>query len=449
MTEIPSSSYTLTPELDRPLKVAEVALRNDDICAERYTSEAYSQKEWQNVWMKTWNVAGMAYHVAEPGETITMNLGKESIICVRGDDNVIRAFYNSCPHRGTRITEEGESFVNQFSCPYHGWQFDLKGVNILAPNDEDFPQGSPCGKARLKEIQCRDLFGFIWINMDPEAKSLEDFLGKVIMTDLESYNIPATIRVLNMTADSPCNWKIITDNFNEAYHVQVLHPGLIPYIEANYKACQFDTLPEGHNRGWFPSHNPSILQEGEEVAEHLAEIMRQWSLAPDAFYGKENHTKIRHALQKAKRELGEEKGYKHYQNYASYQFTDYVIYNIFPNTVMSIGPDGVQLLRPRPHPSGDPQRCLFDHWWMVHPIKGIKTTPSPAGGPDLPVKDCEYEHVMYGEKSLGTTADEDLSIAKMQQEGLNSSGFQGFYLPHQERRVQHFHEVLNDYMNTE
>jgi hypothetical protein len=86
---------------------------------------------------------------------------------------------------------------------------------------------------------------------------------------------------------------------------------------------------------------------------------------------------------------------------------------------------------------------------MVHPVKGIKTTPSPAGGPDLPVKDCEYEHVMYGEKSLGTTADEDLSIAKMQQEGLNSAGFQGFYLPHQERRVQHFHEVLNDYMNSE
>ena len=74
-------------------------------------------------------------------------------------------------------------------------------------------------------------------------------------------------------------------------------------------------------------------------------------------------------------------------------------------------------------------------------------TPSPAGGPDLPVEDAEHDAFMYGDKSLGRTADEDLSIAKMQQLGLASAGFQPFYLPHQERRVQHFHEVLNDYMN--
>jgi phenylpropionate dioxygenase-like ring-hydroxylating dioxygenase large terminal subunit len=389
----------------------------------------------------------MAYHVREPGECITTNLGRESIICVRGDDNVVRAFYNSCPHRGTRITEEGESWVNNFSCPYHGWEFDRTGATVFVPNEEDYTQGSPCGHTRLKSIQCRELFGLIWINMDPDAGSLEDFLGTEIVTELNSYNMQNAVRVMNMTADSPCNWKIITDNFNEAYHVQVLHPGLIPYIEANYKACQFDTFKEGHNRGWFPSHNPSSLHEGEEVAEHLAAIMQQWGLNPADYYGKENHPKVREALQKAKRELGAEKGYKHYENYADYQFTDYIIYNIFPNSVITVGPDGVQLLRPRPHPSGDPQRCLFDHWWMVQPVPGMTTTPSPAGGPDLPVQDGEYELVMFGEKSLGRTADEDLSIAKMQQEGLSSNGFQGFYMPHQERRVQRFHEVLNRYMS--
>lgn len=441
------NQYILASDLDRPVKLDEAELRQDLISAERYTSADYAREEWKKVWMRTWNLAGMAYHVKEEGEYITVDLAHESIVCVRGADGEIRAFYNSCPHRGTRFAAVEEGYAEKFTCPYHGWQFSTSGETIFVPNEEDYAQGSPCGKKRLKEIQCRELFGLIWINMDNDCVSLEEFLGEQIVRELSSYHMENMVRVMNMTADSPCNWKIITDNFNEAYHVQVLHPGLIPYIEANYKNCQFDTLAEGHNRGWFPSHNPSILQDGDEVAEHLAAIMRQWDLDPEDYHGRENHPKIRKALQQAKREKGIEKGYLHYEGYADYQFTDYIIYNIFPNSVITVGPDGVQLLRPRPHPSGDPARCLFDHWWMVPEIEGITHTPSPAGGPDLPIEDGEHEVIVYGEKSLGTTADEDLSIAKMQQEGLASAGYQPFYLAHQERRVQRFHEVLNDYMS--
>jgi hypothetical protein len=98
-------------------------------------------------------------------------------------------------------------------------------------------------------------------------------------------------------------------------------------------------------------------------------------------------------------------------------------------------------------PEPDPAKCYFDHWWMVHEIEGRKFTPSPAGGPDLPVEDAPLDFVKYGEKSLGRTADQDLSIGAIQQLGLRSAGFGSFYLCHQERRVQHFHEVLNDYMS--
>jgi phenylpropionate dioxygenase-like ring-hydroxylating dioxygenase large terminal subunit len=288
------------------------------------------------------------------------------------------------------------------------------------------------------------MFGLVWINMDNNCESLEEFLGEQICRELDSYKMEKMVRVLNITADAPCNWKIITDNFNEAYHVQVLHPGLIPYIEANYKACQFDLFKNGHNRGWFPSHNPSILHNEEKLGDHLVAVMEQWKLNPDEYQAQAGKEKIRHAIQTAKRQHSAEMGYHHYADYADYQMTDYIIYNLFPNSVITVGPDGVQLLRPRPHPSGDPKRCLFDHWWMVHEIEGHTHTPSPAGGPDLPIEDAEHEMVMHGEKSLGTTADEDLSIAKIQQQGLASAGYQHFYLPHQERRVQHFHEVLND-----
>lgn len=441
-----SIKYLVTPrELDRPEKHQEAGLRNDHITADRYISSDYARMEWQRVWMRTWNVAGMSYHVAEPGDYITAEIASESIICVRQDDGSLKAFYNSCPHRGTRVTAAEEGFTERFTCPYHGWQFARDGETVHVPNEDDFGQ-SPCGKARLKAVRCTELFGFVWINMDNSAPSLEEALGATIVNEIGSYHMENMVRVLNITADSPCNWKIITDNFNEAYHVQVLHPDLIPYIEANHEACQFDMFPQGHNRGWFPAHSPSSLYADEELIEPLDSIMKMWGLDPANYKGKDKLAKVRGDLQQAKRKLWQEKGFLHYKDYADYQFSDYIIYNIFPNVVITVGPDGVQLLRPRPHPSGDPQRCLFDHWWMVPKIAGQTHTPSPAGGPDLPVEDAEHETIIYGEKSLGRTCDEDLSIAKMQQEGLSSNGYQNFYLAKQERRLQHFHEVLNDYI---
>ena len=177
-------------------------------------------------------------------------------------------------------------------------------------------------------------------------------------------------------------------------------------------------------------------------------MAQAWQVNSDDYQGRETWSDLRIAIQNSKRKLGVDRGFSHYAYRSNYQLTDYVIYNLFPNNVITVGPDGVQLLRPRPH-AKDAGRCYFDHWWLVNRVAGEDMTPSPAGGPDLPVQDAEHEQVVYGEKTLGTTADQDLSIARAQQAGLASSGFQGFWMPNQERRVQAFHEHLNDLMAAE
>ena len=431
--------------VDRPSKVAEPALRNDPITAERYISNEYFRGEWQRMWMRTWQIGGVSYQAPQPGDYLVADLGPESILIIRQDDGKFRAFYNVCLHRGTRLLQGPDGFAKRITCPYHGWEFDQTGLLTGLPNAADFLQGNPCGKLRLVEVRCEELFGFVWFNLDAKAPTLKDALGSTVVEEINSYKMENMVRVLNITAESNNNWKIITDNFNEAYHVQVLHPELIPYIENDGDVCQFDLLPNGHNRGWFPGYHPAVQYKSDKVGEPLNFLMAEWGLDPSQYSGQDALRRIRTDIQKQKRKLGPGRGFKHYDHLKDYQLTDYIIYNLFPNSVITVGPDGVQLLRPRPHAS-NAEICYFDHWWLVPQIEGRTHTPSPAGGPDLPVTDAELEVVKYGEKSLGRTADQDLSIAAQQQAGLHSAGFKPFYLAHQERRVQNFHERLNDYM---
>ena len=439
-----ANPIVLEQHLNRPPKEAEPTLRGDAVGSDRYTCSDYLKREYRQVWHTVWNIGGVAYQMPEPGDYLTAEIGIDSIIMVRQEEGTVKAFFNSCPHRGTRITEAEDGHVQAFSCPYHGWQFDRAGVVTSVPDEEDFAE-SPCGKARLKEMRCEERFGLIWYNFDPDAPSLDAFLGETISRELESHRIEDMLRVLDMTAETRSNWKIITDNFNEAYHVKVLHPELIPYIAADYEDCQFDCFDNGHNRGWFPSFMPSAQYDSDVIGEPLKSMASAWGVSSDGYVGRDTWKQLRLDIQSAKRARGVNQGYEHYSYRADYQLTDYVIYNLFPNNVITVGPDGVQLLRPRPHPT-DPAQCLFDHWWLVNRVEGQEMTPSPGGGPDLPVTDALHEHIRYGEKTLGTTADQDLSIAEMQQKGLASAGYQGFWMPNQERRVQAFHENLNDLM---
>ena len=153
----------LEQSLARPPKAEEPKLRGDDVCADRYISADYLKREFENVWHKVWNIGGVAYQMPEAGDFVTAEIGIDSVIMVRQEDGSVRAFFNSCPHRGTRITEATDGGVDRFTCPYHGWEFNWEGVVTAVPDEEDFSE-SPCGKARLKEVRCQERFGFIWFN---------------------------------------------------------------------------------------------------------------------------------------------------------------------------------------------------------------------------------------------------------------------------------------------
>jgi hypothetical protein len=202
----------------------------------------------------------------------------------------------------------------------------------------------------------------------------------------------------------------------------------------------------GHNSMWMKGHQATTRNESFQIGDvppALAEVARSWGIDPEEYRGRTSE--IRAAIIAAKRRLGAERGYANYEKMTDQQLVDYFHCTFFPNLTLTMSPEQCQILRTEPHPT-DPEKCVFQHWVLMPPVKGMTEVETPVGM--RPLTWAEHEHSVYGDgKSLGFVADQDLSIGTSQQQGLNSRGFKGCILSYQEKRVQRFHELLDDYVH--
>jgi phenylpropionate dioxygenase-like ring-hydroxylating dioxygenase large terminal subunit len=417
------------------------------ITPDRYWSKDFAQKEWDKIWTKTWQIAGVARQLAKPGDYITTTLGAEVILCVRGDDGQTRAFYNVCQHRGMRLMEAEQGNSRRLACPYHGWTYDLKGVLKVVPDEADFIHGSPCGKANLVEIPCETWAGFVWYNMDPDCMSLRSYM-QPIADQIDTYPMDDMVRTHWVTLEGEFNWKLVQDNFNESYHVPFVHPQTKFVMEYAYDNSQFDLYPSGHCRMLMPGAGPTkTLQGGEdETLRYLEAELKFWELNPDDFRGGKT-SEIRAALQRQKRLLGAEKGFD-FSTYHDAQLTDHWHFTIFPNLSFSLKPDGNIWLRARPHET-DPEKCYFDMWYMTLFPKGQKQyySQSMAEWVDVSVP-APHKQGKFGEVSMGPGIDQDVFVWYGTQKGLHSRGYKREILAHQERRIRYFHHNIDSWINS-
>ncbi|QXQ07098.1 aromatic ring-hydroxylating dioxygenase subunit alpha [Sphingosinicellaceae bacterium] len=419
--------------------------RNTPINPDRYYSKAFADQEWEKIWTKTWQIGGVIAQVAKKGDYLTADLGPETIVCIRGDDDKVRAFYNVCQHRGMPVVSGEQGNVKRMVCPYHGWAYDLRGTLKTVPDEADFVQGSPCGKLNMVEIKCEVWAGFVWFNMDDNCQPLRDFLGPIV-PQIESYPMDRMVRTHWVTIEADFNWKLIQDNFNESYHVPFVHPQTKFVMEYSHHHCQFDLYPEGHARMFMPGAGPTkMLRGGEnETLSMLAEELKFWGLDPEKYRGGRTG-EIRLDLQKAKRAHGQDKGFD-FTTYHDDQLTDHWHYTIFPNTSFSLKPDGNIWLRGRPHET-DPEKCYFDMWYMTLFPEGTDRYYSQSMSEWVDVA-VPAPHVVgkVNEVSMGPGIDQDVSIWGHQQRGLHSRGYKRDYLAWQERRVRYFHENIDKWV---
>lgn len=426
-------------------KAPEPKLTNNPISAERYFSHAFARAEWEKLWTKTWQIAGVTRQLAKPGDFITTPFGPENILVVKGDDHKARAFYNVCQHRGMPVAAAEQGHVRRLVCPYHAWAYDLDGTLRVVPDEADYPNGSPCGRLNLVEIPCDNWAGFVWFNMDPECVPLRDYLAP-IAAQIECYPMDDMVRTHWVTIEGNFNWKLVQDNFNESYHVPFVHPQTKYVMEYSYLYSQFDLYSSGHCRMLMPGAAPTRQLQGgeEETLKYMAEDLAFWELDPGQFRNGRTR-EIRAALQKQKRALGAVKGYD-FSTYDDDQLTDHWHYTIFPNLSFSLKPDGNIWLRARPHQS-EPEKCYFDMWYLTLFPKGVTKYYSQSMAEWVSIETpAPHQQGKWGEVTTGPGIDQDVSVWEAQQRGLHSRGYKQAFLAHQERRVRFLHDNIDRWL---
>jgi phenylpropionate dioxygenase-like ring-hydroxylating dioxygenase large terminal subunit len=441
---VQTTTYVAAPDSPPPRPPAAATLE-----AGRYTSPAFMRREWEGMWTRTWLLAALEQDVRDPGDFVVFDIGPESILITRTREGKVSAVYNVCQHRGNRLKIEAHGCVKAITCPYHGWSYDLDGRLRAVPDSDRFSQGIDRDVLSLKPVKVELWAGLVWINMDPDAASLAEFLGPV-QARLAPYHFERMWLAKDQTVRLDANWKTAVDNFNEQYHVDFLHPQHASFVDcANAANLLF---PGGHRgvevHGYGVNPRYPIPQE---LPALLQGAIAPLGLDPADFRGRV--TDLRLAVQKRKREVGASLGYD-YSDLADDQLSDVWQYDLFPNVIMTIQPEELWIMRPRPHPT-DPDKCFFDKWTLRAPVHGriggqdiaLGTGDKPAANAGRPPREVfGQDEVIAGKHTMTITIDQDIHYLPWMQAGMHSRGFTRAVLNDDESRIQHFHDWLDVYV---
>lgn len=228
---------------------------DEDFPVGPYLDQDWFDKEVENVWKKTWQFACREDEVANPGDYYVYDIVGMSLIISRGDDGELRALHNFCQHRGRKLRVEN-GHASQFRCPFHGWTWDSKGDITALPCRSEFrPMTNE--ELALPQAQIATWGGFVFVNFDPEAGSLMDYLGD-LPQHFATWKLENCYSVAHVRKRIPCNWKVGVEAFIEAYHTLATHPQIAPFTGDT--TTQIDTFDgQSFNR----MLTPQMIQSGQ------------------------------------------------------------------------------------------------------------------------------------------------------------------------------------------
>ncbi len=190
-----------------------------------YVDARIAELEAKTVFSKTWQMVGRVEQVEKPGQFVTANIAGEPIVAVRGNDGVLRGFYNVCRHHAAAVVTEACGQASILHCPYHGWNYGLDG-SLKGMPEFDGVRDFDRQKNGLVPVKAEVWEKFVFVNLDPQAASLQDFLGGLVKR-VAQLGVNKLHYFDTRSYDIACNWKVFVDNYLDGgYHVPHLHKGL-------------------------------------------------------------------------------------------------------------------------------------------------------------------------------------------------------------------------------
>ncbi len=208
-----------------------------------YTDPNSFEFDMEAIYARNWLMAGLECELPQAGSYISMMVGKWPIVITRDRKGIIRAFHNSCRHRGSMICALGSGTTPKLVCPYHRWTYDLDGSLFAAGRmPDDFIKS----EHDLKNIPIECIAGAIFICLADAPPPIDDFREK-----LSAYAAPHNLKNAKLAHESVlvenANWKLVMENARECYHCNTGHPELAK------------TFPVGMSKHFDSGHDARLM----------------------------------------------------------------------------------------------------------------------------------------------------------------------------------------------
>lgn len=242
-----------------------------------YDDPEVFRRESEHIFSKVWLLVAHESELATTGDYVTTNLLGNPVLITRDHAGAFRAYLNVCRHRGATVVDEARGHCAAFRCPYHFWSYSLEGELVGIPHEEAYDgTGFEKESFPLLEFDCDVVLGLVFVNLSKEHESLEEYLGPELIEVLSRPLANGEFEVCHRTdtAELPINWKVVSENGRDGYHVPFVHP----FLRKSSPPGEYRVLSNGHSvqelgadpRGFDPKDWEMVAQHpfpGLEVGE--------------------------------------------------------------------------------------------------------------------------------------------------------------------------------------